>query len=186
VVIDDTGSPTPAINEDDNGESPILDTEPQSQREAEVQAQEVEMAPSSQVSQSPKSAQRNIISDASVIASPEFKPSARVKLNHPAQQVIGSVSDRMKTRRQIQDEVSHICYVSLIEPKNFKEALLDDSWVNAMHEELVQFERNNVWTLVPRPRDMNVIGTKWIFKYKSDENGTVVRNKARLVPQGYT
>ncbi|GMP54042.1 hypothetical protein CsSME_00019320 [Camellia sinensis var. sinensis] len=55
-----------------------------------------------------------------------------------------------------------------------------------MHEELGQFERNKVWTLVPRPRDMNVIGTKWIFKNKSDENGTVVRNKARLVAQGYT
>ena len=64
--------------------------------------------------------------------------------------------------------------------------MLDDSWVNAMHEELGPFERNKVWTLVPRPKDMNVIGTKWIFKNKSDENGTVVRNKARLVAQGYT
>ena len=132
AVIDATGSPTPATNEDDNGESPILDTEPQSQREAEVQTQEVETAPSSQVSQSPKCAQRNITPDASVTTSPEFKPSARVKLNHPAQQVIGSVSDRMKTRRQIRDKVSHMCYVLLIEPKNIKEALLDDSWVNAM------------------------------------------------------
>ena len=50
----------------------------------------------------------------------------------------------MKTRKQIREEVSHMCYVSLIEPKNIKEALLDDSWVNAMHEELGQFERNNV------------------------------------------
>ena len=55
-----------------------------------------------------------------------------------------------------------------------------------MHEELGQFERNKVWTLVPRPRDMNLLDTKWIFKNKSDENGTKVRNKARLVAQGYT
>ncbi|GMP75039.1 hypothetical protein CsSME_00032259 [Camellia sinensis var. sinensis] len=121
----------------------------------------------------PNHPHRDITPVAPVTTSPELKPSARVKLNHPAQQVIGSVSDRMKTRRQIRDE-------------NFKEALLDNSWVNAMHEELGQFERNKVWTLVPRPRDMNVIGTKWIFKNKSDENGTVVRNKARLVAQGYT
>ena len=55
-----------------------------------------------------------------------------------------------------------------------------------MQEELEQFERNDVWTLVPRPEEINVIGTKWIFKNKSDEFGNVVRNKARLVAQGYT
>ena len=60
VVIDDTGSPTPATNEDDNGESPILDTEPQNQGETRDQSQEIVIAPSSQVSSSPKSAQRDI------------------------------------------------------------------------------------------------------------------------------
>jgi hypothetical protein len=55
-----------------------------------------------------------------------------------------------------------------------------------MQEELGQFKRNEVWNLVPRPEGINVIGTKWIFKNKSDENGHVTRNKARLVAQGYT
>ena len=55
-----------------------------------------------------------------------------------------------------------------------------------MHEELCQFVHNDVWTLVPRPNNVNVIGTKWIFKNKSDEFGTITRNKARLVAQGYT
>jgi hypothetical protein len=50
-----------------------------------------------------------------------------------------------------------------------------------MHEELNQFTRNDVWTHIPRPTDHNIIGTKWIFKNKSDEHGTVVRNKAWLV-----
>jgi hypothetical protein len=58
------------------------------------------------------------------------------------------------------------------------ESLEDESWVIAMHNELNQFIRNDVWSLVPRPKDHNVIGTKWIFKNKSDEHGIVVRNKA--------
>ncbi|XP_022883334.1 uncharacterized protein LOC111400128 [Olea europaea var. sylvestris] len=50
-----------------------------------------------------------------------------------------------------------------VEPKKVEEALSDECWVNAMHEELNQFARNNVWILVPRPENRNVIGTKWIF-----------------------
>jgi hypothetical protein len=55
-----------------------------------------------------------------------------------------------------------------------------------MHEELENFERNQVWTLVDPPRDVNVIGTKWVFKNKQGEDGEVVRNKAHLVAQGYS
>ena len=55
-----------------------------------------------------------------------------------------------------------------------------------MQEELNQFNRTNVWTLVERPYDNNVIETKWVFKNKFDEHGVVVQNKARLVAQGYT
>jgi hypothetical protein len=55
-----------------------------------------------------------------------------------------------------------------------------------MHEELENFERNQVWTLVDPPRDVSVIGTKWVFNNKQGEDGEVVRNKARLVAQGYS
>jgi hypothetical protein len=55
-----------------------------------------------------------------------------------------------------------------------------------MHEELENFERNQVWTLVEPPSDVNVIGTKWVFKNKHGEDGEVVRNKARLVAQGFS
>jgi hypothetical protein len=55
-----------------------------------------------------------------------------------------------------------------------------------MHEELENFERNQVCTLVDPPRDVNIIGTKWGFKNKQGEDGEVVRNKARLVAQGYS
>ena len=54
-----------------------------------------------------------------------------------------------------------------------------------MQEELNQFERNEVWELVPRPNDQSVIGTKWVYRNKMDENGIIIRNKARLVAQGY-
>ncbi|GMJ08431.1 cysteine-rich RLK (RECEPTOR-like protein kinase) 8 [Hibiscus trionum] len=55
-----------------------------------------------------------------------------------------------------------------------------------MQEELNQFERSNVWTLVDRPSNQSTIGTKWVFRNKLDESGNIVRNKARLVAQGYT
>jgi hypothetical protein len=55
-----------------------------------------------------------------------------------------------------------------------------------MHEELNNFIRNLVWELVERPKGHNVIGTKWIYINKQDQDGIVVRNTARLVAQGYT
>lgn len=54
-----------------------------------------------------------------------------------------------------------------------------------MKEELQQIEKNNSWILVPRPKDKNVIGTKWVFRNKLNEEGEVVRNKARLMCKGY-
>jgi hypothetical protein len=55
-----------------------------------------------------------------------------------------------------------------------------------MHEELENFKRNQFCTLVEPPRDVNVIGTKWVFKNKQGEDGEIVRNKARLIAQGYS
>jgi hypothetical protein len=76
--------------------------------------------------------------------------------------------------------------MTLFEPRYVGHALSDLSWVNVMHEELENFERNQVWTLVDPLGDVNVIGTKWVFKNKQGEDGEVVRNKARLVAQGYS
>jgi hypothetical protein len=77
-------------------------------------------------------------------------------------------------------------FVDLFEPRDVGHALFDSSWVNAIHEELENFERNQIWTLVEPPRDMNVIRTKWVFKNKQGEDGEVVRNKAHLVAQGFS
>ena len=78
------------------------------------------------------------------------------------------------------------CYLAQFEPKKVEEALKDENWVESMHQELHQFVRNDVWELFPSPKDTHVIETKWIFKNKTDEDGEVVRNKSRLVAQGYT
>ncbi|CAJ2649754.1 unnamed protein product [Trifolium pratense] len=74
----------------------------------------------------------------------------------------------------------------MMEPSKIDEALKDDAWIVAMQEELNQFQRNDVWTLVPKPSHKNIIGTKWVFRNKLNEQGEVVRNKARLVAQGYS
>lgn len=75
--------------------------------------------------------------------------------------------------------------ISTIEPRTAKEAFGDDHWIKAMEEELDQIEKNNTWTLVPRLVNKNVIGTKWVFGNKLNEDGVVVRNKARLVCKVY-
>ncbi|KAL5230540.1 hypothetical protein ABZP36_029316 [Zizania latifolia] len=80
---------------------------------------------------------------------------------------------------------AHSAFVASFEPRDVGHALSDDHWVNAMHEELENFERNKVWTLVELPPGCNPIATKWVFKNKQGEDGVVVRNKARLVAQGF-
>ena len=55
-----------------------------------------------------------------------------------------------------------------------------------MHEELNQFVRNDVWELAPKPENVHVIDTKWIFKKKTDEDKEIIQNKSRLMAQGYT
>ncbi|GKB60194.1 retrovirus-related pol polyprotein from transposon TNT 1-94, partial [Tanacetum coccineum] len=73
----------------------------------------------------------------------------------------------------------------VIELKNVNEALGDKSWVVAMQEELNQFVANDVSDLVPLSKNQSIIGTKWVFRNKLDENGIVSRNKARFAAQGY-
>ncbi|KAK1681906.1 hypothetical protein QYE76_042754 [Lolium multiflorum] len=106
---------------------------------------------------------------------------------HTHDKVLGDVRAKVSTRRQLANFSNHHAYISLVEPKKVFEALEDSDWLEAMHEELNNFKRNKVWTLVEKPKECrNVIGTKWIFKNKQDEFGNVVRNKARLVAQGFS
>ncbi|KAA0031683.1 gag-pol polyprotein [Cucumis melo var. makuwa] len=116
-------------------------------------------------------------------------PSAHVKKNHPSSSIIGDSSTGVTTRRKEKVDymkmIVDLCYVSVIEPTSVENALKDEYWINVMQEELLQFKSNNVWTLVPKPDRANIIGTEWIFKNKTNESGSVIRNKACLVAQGY-
>ncbi|GJR38554.1 retrovirus-related pol polyprotein from transposon TNT 1-94 [Tanacetum coccineum] len=75
--------------------------------------------------------------------------------------------------------------VSIVEPKNIKEAMADSAWIEAMQEELHQFDKLQVWELIDKPIGNNVIKLKWLWKNKKDEDQTIIRNKARLVAKGY-
>ena len=81
--------------------------------------------------------------------------------------------------------ISETCLLRKIETRIVNDALQDDDWYKAMKEEIEQIEKNKTWTLFPKPADKNVIGTKWVFIKKLDQNSEITRNKARLVCKGY-
>ncbi|XP_045791896.1 uncharacterized protein LOC123886637 [Trifolium pratense] len=95
----------------------------------------------------------------------------RIVGNHPQDQIIGSSTDGIRTRLSFKDNDNNMAMISQIEPKSIGEAIIDNSWVEAMKEELLQFEKNQVWLLVPSPTDHSIIGTRWVFRNKLDEEG---------------
>nr|GEX31000.1 hypothetical protein [Tanacetum cinerariifolium] len=96
-------------------------------------------------------------------------PTTRIHKDHLVKQIIGDIHSAPQTRRMTKNVTNY-----------------DPRWIGAMHDELLQFKLQQVWTLVDLPYGKRAIGTKWIYKNKKDERGIVVRNKARLVTQGYT
>ncbi|XP_014503132.1 uncharacterized protein LOC106763456 [Vigna radiata var. radiata] len=95
------------------------------------------------------------------------------------------MSRGVSTRRKLNQFCMNVAFVSKIEPKKVEEALNNENWMLAMQEELNQFTRNNVWELVPRKPDLQVIGKKWVFHNKMDDSGEIIKNKERLVAKGY-
>ncbi|GJU45406.1 retrovirus-related pol polyprotein from transposon TNT 1-94 [Tanacetum coccineum] len=119
----------------------------------------------------------------------QVQPSTHIwTKDHPLDQVIGDPSKPVMTRQRLHTD-SEVCMyaltVSTIEPKNIKEAMADHSWIESMQDELNQFERLQVWELIPRPEGKNIIALKWLWKNKCDAENIVVQNKTRLVAKGY-
>jgi hypothetical protein len=115
---------------------------------------------------------------------PPTQVRASIQRHHPVDQILGDINKGVITRSCLANFCEHYSFVSSIEPFRVEEALQDPDWVLAMQEELNNFKRNEVWSLVPRPKQ-NVVGTKWVFRDKQDEHGVVTRNKARIVAKGY-
>ncbi|GJZ24209.1 putative ribonuclease H-like domain-containing protein [Tanacetum coccineum] len=108
-------------------------------------------------------------------------PHTRIHKDHPI--------EHCYIRRQTSQDLIHVffaCFLSQEEPKRVSKALSDPAWVEAMQEELLQFKLQKVWILVDLPKGHRAIGTKWVYINKKDERGIVIRNKVRLVAQGYT
>ena len=86
-----------------------------------------------------------------------------VRRHHPVDKIIGDKDAKPMTRNRLKNES---CMLSKVKPKIVKDALQDDDWYKAMEEEIDQIEKNKTWSLVPKPADKNVIGTKWVFRKK--------------------
>ncbi|GJU92069.1 putative ribonuclease H-like domain-containing protein [Tanacetum coccineum] len=125
-------------------------------------------------------------------------PTLRIHKNHPQSQIIGKSTVGVLTRRKLKESASDqhqallsfmckqnrtnhkdqqtclfACFLSQEEPKKVSQALADESWVEAMQEELLQFKLQNVWVLCDLPDGKRVIGTKWVFRNKRDEREEV-------------
>ncbi|GJW09709.1 retrovirus-related pol polyprotein from transposon TNT 1-94 [Tanacetum coccineum] len=108
--------------------------------------------------------------------------------DHPLENVIGNLHRPVSTRQQLETDAMWCFFnefLTHVKPKNYKQALEHSCLIEAMQEELHEFERLDVWVLVPSPGNILIILLKWIFKIKLDEYGKVLKNKARLVAKGY-
>nr|GEX24395.1 retrovirus-related Pol polyprotein from transposon TNT 1-94 [Tanacetum cinerariifolium] len=119
---------------------------------------------------------------------PHFEHLGRWTKDHPIENLIDDPSRSVSMRKQIQTNAMW-CYfdafLTSVKPKNFKQAMIEPSWIDAIQEEIHEFERLQVWGLVLCPDKVLLIKLKWIYKVKTDEFGGVLSNKARLVDQGF-
>ncbi|GJY34357.1 ribonuclease H-like domain-containing protein [Tanacetum coccineum] len=106
-------------------------------------------------------------------------PTTRIHKDHPVEQIIGDLNSAPQTRRMTKNLEEHGLFSSVQQRTNHKDFqnCLKNFYIKAYKE---------VWTLVDLPNGKRAIGTKWVFRNKKDERGIVIKNKARLVAQGYT
>ncbi|GJT59370.1 gag-pol polyprotein [Tanacetum coccineum] len=137
---------------------------------------------------SPTSSSLDVIPTIVHTAAPNSEHVTKWTKDHSLDNIIGELERPISTRLQLFEQTLFCYYdafLTSVEPKNYKDALTQACWIEAMQEELNEFERLEVWELVPRPDKVMIITLKWIYKVKLDEMGGILKNKARLVARGY-
>jgi hypothetical protein len=202
VVFDETnGSPREQVDLDDMDEDDVPtaamrtmaigDVRPQEQQEQDQPSSSTMVHPQLKMMDRflkkrhvIKGAQEEQVMEEEAPRVPPTQVRATIQRNHPVDQILGDISKGVTTRSRLANFCEHYSFVSSIEPFRVEEALQDPDWVLAMQEEVNNFKKNEIWSLVPHPKQ-NVVGTKWVFRNKQDEHGVVTRNKTRLVAKGY-
>nr|GFB39937.1 retrovirus-related Pol polyprotein from transposon TNT 1-94 [Tanacetum cinerariifolium] len=150
---------------------------------------------------SPAQAVQVLVTSAGIVAEPHFmedhnvapvdnNPFVNVFASEPHSEASssGDISSTESPYKQLATDALWCLYSSVlskIEPKNFKSTIIKDCWFQAMQDEIYEFDRLQVWELVPQPDCVMIIALKWIYKVKLDEYGDVLKNKAGLVAKGY-
>ncbi|GKC23938.1 retrovirus-related pol polyprotein from transposon TNT 1-94, partial [Tanacetum coccineum] len=171
-----------ALNEQDNPHNEVVEGPPDPTNTEGIQEQNVQ---DEQISNQPTEE----TSGNNTETSDRWSKDQHIELVN----IIGDPGEGMLTRSMaakltaaLASECLFVDFLFEIEPKKVYEALKHPRWVDALQEELNQFYRNKVWTLVPLPYGKIAIGSKWVFRNKKDEHRIVIKNKARLVAQGYS
>nr|GEV46275.1 hypothetical protein [Tanacetum cinerariifolium] len=127
------------------------------------------------------SGQSSSMNSIHIIVHPNYqisKHNSKWTKDHPLENIIGQLARPVFTRLQLHEQALFYYYdafLSSYEPKTYKDALTQSCWIEAMQEELNEFERLEVWELIPRPDKVMVITLKWIYKVKLDELGDAIR-----------
>ncbi|GJZ20471.1 retrovirus-related pol polyprotein from transposon TNT 1-94 [Tanacetum coccineum] len=184
-------SPAPAV------QVPVNSTGTPSSTTIDQDAPSPSHSPSSSALQSP-SLHQGVAAESTLMEDNPFAPTKNDPFinvfapepskDHPLDNIIGNPSRLVSTRKQLATDALWCLYnsvLSKVEPKNFKSAITEDCWFQAMQDEIHEFDRLQVWELVPQPDCVMIIALRWIYKVKLDEYGDVLKNKARLVAKGY-
>ncbi|GJY33970.1 retrovirus-related pol polyprotein from transposon TNT 1-94 [Tanacetum coccineum] len=200
--VESTGSPSSTTVDQDAPSPSTSQTTPQSQSQtiplcAEEESHDLEVAHMSNdpyfgilipETVSEESSSSDVIPTTVHSDAPISEHLSKWTKDYPLHNIIGDPSRPVSIRLQLHEQALFCYYdafLTLVEPKTYKDSLTQSCWIEAMQEVLHEFEHIEVWELVSRPNKVMVITLKWIYKVKLDEVGGILKNKARLVARGY-